>query len=367
MPFLKPSLVQTGFLEGLLYARIFKGLVYFDAQYGSTIEHNSNHVIIERLEKTLIRKPKYWLALYQLGDWHSRDKRYFEAINILQKAYSIRPKDPRSTYALATTYRVLVRARFVGIDPKDILPASVERIAGEDFDPAASARDLNALGLTIDEAAEQAMEYFEKTLALGVRKGEEHLVTSSLEKMYAEFPHLEVKIKNKRDESTGIFQVTRKGAGGINNEAISRYSRLRYLINDLPRYRYELGEVIRLCQWAIAADNRLGDAFVLLANAYSLLDSNVSSSSLGYFYYMRWAAAIIQHWVDTPLSNFPFTKDVKIGQTLYGDILEMTKKELRCSQEEAIHQMKVWSNLYLSEALNPASFGVIKKQLVNQK
>lgn len=363
----RPSLIRTGFWEGFLTAKLFKGLVYIDSQQQSSIDNIPTSVIIQKLESVIEQEPKNWLALYCLGDWYSRDKRYAEAIKVLKKAYRIRPKDPRSAYALASTYRVLTRARFEGMDLREIFPSSQFRMISQEgnFDPAASAREIKALGLTIEEAAEKAMIYFEKTLSIGVRSDEKHFVVE-FEKMYADFPQLELKVKNQRDATDGLFQDAQKGSSGIYNEAKSHYTRLRFLMSDLPRFRYELGEVIRLCLWSIAVDDRQGDGYVLLANAYSLLDNHVGYSSPDRFYYERWAASLIQHWSETPLRNYPFTKNTEIGITLYNNILDEVIRELKCSREQAISQMKVWSQEYLLEALNPASYGKIKEQLENQ-
>lgn len=370
---IKPSLVANGLFEGLQNAKIFKGLIHYDERRGSSIEHNSIEAITNHLEQFLIRNPKNWLALIYLGDWYIRDKRYADSIRVLTQAHSLRPKDPRSAYALATAFRVLTRARFLGTKAEDIFPENLKRVSAcpdaewkrreiDGFDPAASQRELALLGMTIDEAAEKALSFFEETLVIGVRSGEENLVTSSLSKMYSEFPHLEVIVKNKRRKS-GFFSTAQSGSGGILNEAVSHYARLRYLMDDLPRFRYELGEVIRLCQWAIASDQKLGDAYVLLANAYSLLDSHVIASKLEHFYYMRWAAALIQYWNETALRNYPFTKNIEIGKTLYDNMLDATMRELKCSSQEAIRLMKNWGTLYLGHALNPATYRVIKEQL----
>jgi len=206
--------------------------------------------------------------------------------------------------------------------------------------------------MTVDEVAEKAMGYFEETLRLGVRKDEEKVVRMSLNKMYAEFPHLEAKVKTKRRSDTGLFGDARKDAGGSWNEAMSHYGRLRLLYSEPARFRFELGEVIRLCQWTIATDARMGDAYVLLANAYSLLDSRVQSTGLEPHYYLRWAAAILQHWADTPLSQFPFTKNATIGQTLLQSIVQQLMREKAEGYEQIVKQMKEWSKLYLQQAVS---------------
>lgn len=365
---LRPSLLNTGFLDGLIYARLFRGLVQFNQVSGSTIEHNSNQAIIDRLEALLQKRPTDWHALFLLGDRYIQDKRYISGLEALTKAYDVRPRDPRSSFALATAYRVLTRAQYKGVHVDDLFQADVLRdpkLKTEiiSFDPKASKEALEVLNLSIDEAAEKAMFLFEQTLILGVRKNEEYIVKESLQRMYADFPQIELKAKSSRTNQSGWMKISRKGASGVLSEAVEHYSRLRHLLDDLPRYRYELAEVIRLCQWAIATDNRLGDAYVLLANAYSLVDSQKASDKSTEVRYMNWAAVIIQHWADTPLSHYPFTKNVEIGKALHKDLLSFVSNELECSTEEAVRQLREWNQLFLFQALSPVSFQTIKQQL----
>jgi hypothetical protein len=143
----RPSLIRTGLLEGFRNAKLFKGLTYINSQQVASIENIPSPVIIQRLEEELAKRPKDWLVLYQLGDWYSREKRYGDAINVLKKAYRIRPRDPRSTFALATTYRMLTRAKYEGMDLKEILSARQLKLVTQEssFDPAASGRELKAL------------------------------------------------------------------------------------------------------------------------------------------------------------------------------------------------------------------------------
>lgn len=360
-----PSLARTAFLDGFRIARLLRGLHLGKDELEHPTRIQVWHVIA-RLETARQRHPKDWLVRYMLGDWYCRANKYREALTVCQEAYKLRPNDPRSAYALATVYRIFTRARLEGFDLKELFSTQdikFIKTSSVDFDPQASANELELLGMTVDEVAQKAMEYFEETLRLGVRKDDEKVVGMSLNKMYAEFPHLEAKAKAQRRSDTGLFGDTRKDAGGIWNEAISHYNRLRLLYSEPARYRFELGEVIRLCQWAIATNARMGDAYVLLANAYSLLDSQVQSSGLEPHYYLRWAAAILQHWADTPLSQFPFTKNASIGQTLRQGIVHQFMREKSESYERVIDQMKEWSKLYLQQAVPPASFSTIRDQL----
>jgi tetratricopeptide (TPR) repeat protein len=276
-----PSLVKFNLFETSKKIGYFKPILD-SYQYYSFVDDFPLDIAIHQLEQVNNENPTDWLIKYLLGDWYIRAKLYSKAVTILEQALSLRPQDIRSTYALATAYRILTRARLIGI-PKEELTESSIHILGIDFDPEASNKEINKHGITLDDAAFKAMGLFEETMRLGVRASEKEIVFESLQKMYSDFPHLEVQVKNQR--KLKFLGDARKGSGGIFNDAMSHYSRLRFLLNTPPRYRYELAEVIRLSLWAIATDNHDGDSYILLANAYSLLDNCVSFTAKDPEYY----------------------------------------------------------------------------------
>lgn len=377
--FRKPSLMKTSLLDGFRLARIFRGFSPEGFDTKRFIEHSRPTEVISHLEPYLEENPNQWLIHYLLADLYTRDNRLIDALRVMEKAYEIRPRDPRSTYALATTYRILARARLVGFDVSfdDVDMEHMEKFANEthtsvrellksrsEFDPKASADELEKLELTIDEVATKALEYFEETLRLGVRTEELKFVINDLQTMYSQFPHLELKVKNKRNINTGITGMARKGSDGILNEAIEKYSRLRILIDQPGRYRYELAETIRLCQWAIASDKKLGDPYVLLANCYSLLDSQLTST-VDPNIYKKWAVIILHHWMNTPLRNYPFTNKSNsvIGQQLFHSLISQLSKIYGITNQEMIDRINLDS---LVEILSPAAYERIKDQLVNE-
>lgn len=372
-----PSLFKPKFLDGFKIARMFRGLHSAESPPGQYLENIDVRAAIERLEVFCRDDPKDWLARYFLGDFYITARIFDKALRVLIVAYTLRPRDPRSTYALATAYRQLAHASLEGHRLTEIFPRSALlqlRLEDPDafrlmmmgkvgIDPRASADSLEKLELTIDHVAQKSIEYFEETLRLGVRANERIEVNKTLQRMYAEYPHLESKVKSKRQADTGLFGEARKGADGIFNDAMGHYTRLRYLFDAPARFRYELGEVIRLCQWAVAADKKLGDAYVLLANGYSLLDGHVQASGLEPDHYFRWAGALIQHWFDTPLRNYPFTKNKEIAEELLTRIISRVATANSIGEREAKAVMRQWANEYLVQALSPTSFALIKEQL----
>lgn len=359
-----PSLENMNFLDGFKVAKILKGLRTSFGEIPKNADELPIHQVIDRFEKAHQKNPKDWFICNQLGSLYLSTKQYGKSVEILKKGLDLRYNDIRSTYALATAYRQLTRAQFIGNPLDQICPDYHDRqkLINGGFDPETSNRELQKLGLTLDEVAEKSMLLFEKTLRLGVRKNERPLIYESLQKMYSDFPHLELQVKNQIKPKYNNV-VDPSGSGNLLNEAIARYSRLRYLLDSPPRYRFELGEVIRLCHWAITVDKRNGDLFVLLANAYSILDTCVQSSMTDHAFYKRWAGAIIQYWIDSPLKQFPYTKNIKIGEALYESILKEFMFTHNASRETIIPLMKTMTEDYLDIAISPTSYEKIKNQL----
>lgn len=153
---------------------------------------------IPLLEEAVQQQPNEWLYWYKLADFYSEVKEYTKAVRACKRAMKLRPVDPRSTYALATTFRLLTHANYtpseaqaMNIQARGVpIPQGMPRLAPAFFDPVASARALQELGLTIDDAAERAFELFEETLTLGARSDEIDFVRSSLSVMSTQSPHL---------------------------------------------------------------------------------------------------------------------------------------------------------------------------------
>jgi tetratricopeptide (TPR) repeat protein len=361
-----PSLNIMPFFWGFKISKLFRGLKTSDGFLPNSVDDLPIKLVIGRLEEIHNKKPKDWLILYILGDWYIRDKQYYKATIVLEKAYKLHPRDPRSTFALATAYRTLSRAQFLERNNINSNLPIFSDINKMEFDPQTSHGELKKLGLTVDEAAQKAMELFEETLRLGVRPEEKKIVFESLQKMYCDFPHLEMRVKANLKPTYNLQGDQVKGSSGIFKEAMEHYFRLRFLMDAPPKYRFELGEVIRLCQWSIAADNQNGDAYILLANAYSLLDSCVRYSESDPIYYLKWAGAIIQYWAISPLKNYHHTKNIQIGDRLYESIVKSIKEYTHQSEWDITTDMRKWKKEIVNDALSPVSFTKIKKQLENE-
>lgn len=100
------------------------------------------------------------------------------------------------------------------------------------------------------------------------------------------------------------------------NRARDINQQLRQYPVQSRQYHQAILDICSNCQEAIKANDRHGDAHVLLSNAHLLLHIDVfpvTSSALP----IKLAAAIIQHWHDQPMRQRPWTKNVDNGWSIY--------------------------------------------------
>jgi len=119
----------------------------------------------------------------------------------------------------------------------------------------------------------------------------------------------------------GFFQRVKQGpkAEKAYEGALGVYRQLRRHPVFSPEYRQQLVQIVQLCQQVIALNDRHGDAHILLANTYLLMHHDGYSPS-GSAPPLHLAAAVIQHWVDEPMRQYPWTKNVDNGTTMYSQI-----------------------------------------------
>lgn len=194
-----PSLLSYGLFERLKLARAVSSVTrkYGHPQASGTATREAVRV----LEAKVRERPREWVFWYALGDGYCALADYAKAVRACEKCYELRPRDPRSGYGLATALRMLTRAKYMG-DPKiadmqEFLVQSGVAVFDE-FDPLKSQQALEDLNLTIDQAAEKSLTLFEEVIRLGVNQSEANMVKQHLAAMYADFPHLEAKVKSGR-------------------------------------------------------------------------------------------------------------------------------------------------------------------------
>lgn len=328
---------------------------------------------IPAFEAAIRKSPDEWIYYYMLCSFYLEDFRCVDAVRVGEKLLELRPNDPRSTYALATVYRKLTHAQYKDSRYEDRVKELQEWMAsvvgpGYEMNPEAAERALRALGLTIDEAAEKTITLFEKTRALGVRAEEAKFVEDSLAAMYVDFPDIEERIKPKRPPSKGLFApVIGKSADGLFNEATDHYRKLRYLFDDRRRFAQEVAEIVRLCQIAIDKNPRLGDAYVLLANALSLaaLKWRFKDDDTYEFLISR-AAGVIHLWATEPIKEFPLTKNKEIALQLWTGIAERISELKKQPLQSIEEQMTVWRDTVGRETLSVLNYEMIRRRIMGE-
>ena len=149
---------------------------------------------IDALQAATSRDSGEWVYWYALGDCYQSVRWFSEALAATARCYALRPEDPRSSYALATSFRLLSRARLVeNLSPQDVAHwrAALRERFGTTFglDPEASQGALESLGMSLDEAAAAAIHFF--GVAESQLQGDERaLVRRSISLLCQEFPHL---------------------------------------------------------------------------------------------------------------------------------------------------------------------------------
>jgi hypothetical protein len=134
------------------------------------------------------------------------------------------------------------------------------------------------------------------------------------------------------------------------NDALDTFQSLRKFPEKSTEYLAHLFTVKSLCQDAISINQSLGDAYVLLANVYFLI-------YIGDFPQIRkslqlWqAAAIIQHWIDEPISQYPSTNNTENGKKIYSLVSNALVETGACLSGNVQIEMKRLKDIYLFDAL----------------
>lgn len=145
---------------------------------------------IVALESAARAKPDEWVYWSSLGDYLLQAQFQDEALAATAHAYWLRPADPRSTYALASAFYQLSRARVLANMTLEEQQARYEYIIenyGNVIDPFASRRGLEKLGMSVQDAAAGALHFFSATLRL-VKGRDAEAVRRSVTLLLGEFP-----------------------------------------------------------------------------------------------------------------------------------------------------------------------------------
>jgi hypothetical protein len=144
------------------------------------------------------------------------------------------------------------------------------------------------------------------------------------------------------------------------NDALDVYGKLRQFDVQSAPYRRALLQVLRHCQTAIALNNRNGDAHVLLANTFLLfyVDMNIFAKDEEP---LQLAAAVIQHWADEPMRQYPWTKNTDNGREIHRQVATALVDEHPEMERRLDQEMRTLASSLYSSALtvNPIPWTVV--------
>ena len=174
---------------------------------------------ISDLDKAARREPEEWAYQYALCTFCVRENppRLRGALSAAERMLELRPDDPRSWFAAATTWRMLTLAGDAEPWTDEDLQA---RSRGWGFaetgdpltlPPKAARVALEARGLTVAQAAERARDLFVKTLTFELLPDDRQLVEQSLMAVQREHPHL---VGAGRAAARPASSAAPAGAGG---------------------------------------------------------------------------------------------------------------------------------------------------------
>lgn len=153
------------------------------------------------------------------------------------------------------------------------------------------------------------------------------------------------------------------------DEATKHWVKTRsYFFVDEAKVCTELSEVIRLCQLSIQADQRSGNAYVLLANALTSAASHGPgrSDQERYEFLQSRAAAVIYLWYTLPHRGYPITSknNETIGERLLGIIVDEISQDKALSEHATMSLVKSFRDSLAAETISPDSYKEIQEMIL---
>lgn len=121
-------------------------------------------------------------------------------------------------------------------------------------------------------------------------------------------------------------------------------------------------EVIRLCQLAIESDERMGDAYILLANALMSIATRLSEQAEANRreFLLTRAAAVIHFWHSLPYRDYPISKNARIGEQLWETAIQQLRHD-NCPSERAVPSLSdSYRDSLAPQVISPRSYAEIK-------
>jgi len=127
-------------------------------------------------------------------------------------------------------------------------------------------------------------------------------------------------------------------------------------------------ELIRNCQLAIAEDENYGDAYVLLADALLLagVSDPIKADKERSWYLVTRAAAVIYTWYTLPNRDYPITKNVRQGETLFQTILDIVNAGELEVKKDPMKLINSYREQYADNTISPEGLEEISDVLLNR-
>jgi len=155
-----------------------------------------------------------------------------------------------------------------------------------------------------------------------------------------------------------------QSANKLFKQANEQWRRHPYFLlqGDEESEREACAEVVRLCQLSIQTDERMGDAFVLLANALTVAASHGPGhlEQERHEFLQSRAAAVIHFWYTLPHRGYPITKNTAIGERLWRIMVDDISQDKSLSKDATIALIESYRDSLAAETTSPDSFEKIK-------
>lgn len=158
--------------------------------YGDNAASASGFIemVIELVKAQVEQNRNDALLWFVLADYLSRSGDYRGALNAYGRVYELEPHNPRAIYGLATIYNTL---SFAGVlnDPRY---SRLAQLSNPFFNPQRAKEELDALGMTVEEVAQQALNLFSRLLSFRMSAVEAENVRETMHTLRRRFPNLTV-------------------------------------------------------------------------------------------------------------------------------------------------------------------------------
>lgn len=122
------------------------------------------------------------------------------------------------------------------------------------------------------------------------------------------------------------------------------------------KYRSQLFNIVRILQNGIKSNNHHGDSHVMLSNTFLLIHNDFFPEITIYSKPLVYSAAIIQHWSDEPMRQYPWTKNIQVGMRVFSQVSEIIEISDYAPEIVTSRDMQTLKQLYYRNAIIDTDF-----------